>query len=62
MRVTNNTKAVWNYGGMAYAPGKSFDVLEEHVDQHAAALSDGRLGMDLGEQAEKKPAKPAEKK
>lgn len=61
MRVTNNTKAVWNYGGMAYAPNKSFDVLPEHEEQHAAALADGRLGVDLGEQADKKPAEKPKK-
>lgn len=56
MRVTNATKAVINYKGTAYAPGKSFDVDAEHEEQMAGMLGDGRLTVDLGEQAEKKKA------
>lgn len=54
LRVTNATKAVINYKGTAYAPGKSFDVDAEHEKQMEGMLGDGRLTVDLGDQAEKK--------
>lgn len=62
MRVKNETKAVINYGGVAYAPGRSFDVDAEHEKQMEGMLADGRLSIDLGgeetaDKVEKKPAK-----
>lgn len=54
MRVTNATKAVINYKGMAYAPGKSFDVDAEHEKQMEGMLADGRLTVDLGDQKDEK--------
>lgn len=62
MRVKNETKAVINYKGTPYGPGRAFDVDAEHEKQMEGMLGDGRLSIDLGgeeaaDKAEKKPAK-----
>lgn len=63
MKVTNTSKAAFNYGGRTFAPGSEIEISDEHAELRGVSLAieSGRLSPVLGNKS--KPAsKPSEGK